>query len=73
MGEEAGEEMYRDSKLIFELCAVRTVAGQPYTVQTLYYHLVSHGRPVPNCSMRLTGRPGPVYSVEFFEQFAANI
>ena len=73
VGQEEGEEITTETKLSYEWCSIRTVAGQPYTVQIRYRDLITQGRPVPNCPMRLAGRPGLVYSVAFFEQFAANI
>ena len=72
MGQEEGEQILSVTKLSHEWCYIRTVAGQPYTVQISYHNLVTHGRPVPNCSMRLC-RPGLVYSLAFFDEFAANI
>ena len=39
-GETNGQDITWETKMIFEWCAIRTIAGQPYTVQILYYNLV---------------------------------
>ena len=49
------------------------MASEPYTVQILYRKLLLDGREMQICQIRLAGRPGLVYSVDFFEHFAANI
>ena len=38
-----------------------------------YRHLISDGRSVPNCFLRLAGHPGLVYNVAFLEALGANI
>ena len=53
VGQEEGEEITTETKLSYEWCAIRTVAGQPYTVQIRYRDLITQGRPVPNCPIRL--------------------
>ena len=73
VGQEEGEEITHETKLSYEWCSIRIVTGQPYTVQIKYRDVITQGRSVPNCPMRLAGRPGLVYSVAFFEQFAAKI
>ena len=72
IGEESGDEITLASKMIFECQHVRRLNGEPYLVHIRYDSLISYGRSVPNCPIRLAGRPGFVYSVEFFEQFAAK-
>ena len=58
---------------MFEWQHVRRFNGDPYVVHVRYYNSLRDGRSVSNCPIRLAGRPGLVYSVAFFEQFAANI
>ena len=38
-----------------------------------YNHLIYHGRDVPHCPILIRGRPGFVYSLEWFEHFATNL
>ena len=57
VGQEEGEEITTETKLSYEWCPIRTVAGQPYTVQIKYRDLITQERPVPNCPMPLPSRP----------------
>ena len=59
-GEADGQDIKRDTNMTFEWCAIRTVA------QIRYNNLVSLGRLIPNCKIRLAGRPWHDYSVDFF-------
>ena len=62
-----------DTKITFEWLRVSKIDNGPYLCQISYRDLVSHGRAVPNCPLRVAGRPGLVYSVEFLDEFARNI
>ena len=73
VGETDGHHIARATTIIFEWLHVRCFNGDPLLVHIRYDNLISHGRSVPNCPIHLAGWPGLVYSVEFFEQFAANI
>ena len=73
IGEESGDDITLATHLIFEWQHVRRLGGEPYLVRICYRNQISHGRTVPNCSLRLKGHPCFVYIVAFFEAFAANI
>ena len=72
VGEEDGQHITLDTKIIFEWLHVSKIDNGPYLCQIRYRDLITQGRPVPNCPMRLC-RPGLVYTVEFLDQFAENI
>ena len=61
VGEEDDQDITNETKLIFEWLHVRKLCGEPYLCHIRYHNLVTHGRPVPNCPMRLC-RPGLLYS-----------
>ena len=73
MGEEDGQHLNLDTNIIFEWLHVSKLDNGPYLCQITYRNLVSHGRAVPNCQLRVARRPGLVYSVEFLDEFARNI
>ena len=73
VGEDDGQHITSETKLIFEWLHVRKLCGEPYFCQIRYRDLITQGRPVPNSPLRLQGRPGLVYTVAFFDAFAANI
>ena len=73
MGEEDGQHLTLDTNIIFEWLHVSKLDNGPYLRQITYRHLVSDGRAVPNCPLRVAGRPGLVYSVRFLDEFARNI
>ena len=72
VGEDDGQHITSETKLIFEWLHVRKLCGEPYLCHIRYHDLVTHGRAVPNCPMRLC-RPGLLYSLNIFDDFAANI
>ena len=72
-GKEEGLEFQSETNMIFAWSHVRTAAGEPYTVRITYHNLVAQARPVPNCPLRLLGRPGLLYSLEFYNEFAENV
>ena len=47
--------------------------GDPHVCQIIYRNLISLGRPVPNSPVLLQGRPGLLYTFDFFDNFVANI
>ena len=73
VGEDDGQHITLDTKIIFEWLHVRKRDGDPHVCQISYRNLISLGRPVPNSPMLLQGRPGLLYTIEFFDNFAANI
>ena len=73
VGEEDGQAITVGTKIIFEWLHVRKLDNDPYVCQIKYRNLISLGRPVPNCPMRVQGRPGLLYTVAFFDAFDANI
>ena len=73
MGEDDGQHITLDTKIIFEWLHVRKRDGDPHVCQISYRHLISLGRPIPNSPMLLQGRPGLLYTLDFFDNFAANI
>ena len=73
VGEEDGQHLILDTNIIFEWLHVSKLDNGPYLCQISYHNLVSPGRAVPNCPLRIAGRPGLVYSVEFLDEFARNI
>ena len=50
-----------------------TSTGKPYIVCISYKNPITHARSVPNCPLRLLGRPGLKYSVEFFKALAEKV
>ena len=72
VGEEDGQHITLDTKIIFEWLHVSKIDNGPYFCQIRYRDLITQGRQVPNCSMRLC-RPGFLYTFEFLDQFAENI
>ena len=73
VGEDDGQHITLDTKIIFEWLHVRKRDGDPHVCQISYRNLISLGRPVPNCPMRVQGRPGLLYIVAFFDAFAESI
>ena len=72
-GEKDGQLLLKDTKLFFEWRHVTTASGEPYVVSIRYENLVYHLRSIPNCPMRLQGKPGLRYSLDFFDQLAENV
>ena len=72
VGKEDDQDITNETKLIFEWLHDRKLCGEPFLGHIRYDDLVTHGRAVPNCPMRVC-RPGLLYSLECFDDFAGNI
>ena len=72
-GEDEGMPLQLQTQLTFEWLHVQTSTGEPYKVQVRYDNLLHRARPIPNCPIRLLGRPGFRYSLDFMDTVADNV
>ena len=47
--------------------------GEAYAVQVSYHNLIQHGQNIPHCPIRMRGRSGLVYSIDWFDHIAENV
>ena len=73
VGQDVGEHLLTPTVLLFEWLLVKKTNGEAYTVRVCYHHLIHDGDNIPHCPIRMRGRPGLVYSIQWFEQFAEHI